>query len=146
MGAGGLEADFWGAARSLSGRIACVSCDSPYENAPFLLLFVAVLSVLRCHPLAHALQIFGRVHAGAWGTGRQVHRNAVAMPQRTQLLQGFEDFGRRLGQGGELAQKLRTVAVDADMAQRRKAWTATPPVLIGMVAGIRNGGARPVPL
>ena len=46
----------------------------------------------------HPREIVGGVHTRAGCCGRDVNRNAVAMPQGPQLLQGLGDFQRGLGQ------------------------------------------------
>jgi hypothetical protein len=50
-----------------------------------------------------------------------MHGDAVAMPHGTQLFQRFGDLDGCLRKPGKLAQESATVAVDADVAQRRRA-------------------------
>ena len=45
---------------------------------------------------AHALQVFRRIDTGTGCIGRDVHGNAVAVPERTQLLQRFAGLDRGL--------------------------------------------------
>ena len=66
----------------------------------------------------HAFEVGGGVHAGAGGGIGHMHGNAVAVPQRTQLLQRFQCFDGRRRQLRKLPQKAGAVAVDADVAQR----------------------------
>ena len=51
---------------------------------------------------------------------RHVHGDAVAMPKRAQLLQRLALLQRRGAERGKGAQKAGAVAVDADVAQRRR--------------------------
>src|SRR6218665_2336388 len=54
---------------------------------------------------AHPFQVFGRVHARAGGGCGQVHGDAVAMPERPQLFQRLDGFGRRGRELRQLPQK-----------------------------------------
>src|SRR5471030_2816516 len=65
---------------------------------------------------AHALQVFGGVHACFRSVRGHGNGDAVAMPERAQLFQRLEAFNRRRLQPVIKVQESDAVGVNADMA------------------------------
>src|SRR3990167_227861 len=87
---------------------------------------------------SHALQVLGGVDAGSGCLRGDVDGNAVAVPERAQLLELLEPLQRCLRQGRKLPQETDAVAIDAHVPQGRRLLTAcTPPSL---TAGITRCG------
>ncbi len=75
-----------------------------------------VLCIRSAQQGTHPCQVFGGVDARARRSGGDVYGDAVAVPERAQLLQGLDRLDGCLRQGGKLAQKTDAVAVDANVA------------------------------